>query len=382
MHVLRWLLTAHARHLPPEAFIEAFAERLHEAGFPVSRLVFTLRTMHPEVWLVSVRWSREDGGYVLRRDHMFDADPLFQESPVGRMYRGEPGFRCRLQAPLPANSFPILHERKEAGDTDYLIAPLELQPGFYSYVSCSTDAPDGFSDAACALWEDLLLPLGATLADMSNRTALDSLLQTYLGAQAANHVQLGHFKRGDGDAIEAVIWFSDLRGFTHFTDIHTATEVIARLNCYFDLVGAALANHGGEILKFIGDGILAVFPLSAATDGARAANAALTAAREVLAACKAPENATSAHPLDVGIGLHIGQVTFGNVGTKSRLDFTVIGGPVNEAARVEALCKSLGVSLLLTEPVATLANDPTLVSAGTHALRGARTPRTLFTVPA
>lgn len=373
MNVTQWMLSASARHLPPAEYIRQLVARLEQASFPVSRLVFTLRTMHPEVWLESVRWDADQGAHVLRRDHAFESEPLFQQSPVGRMYRGEPGFRHRLEeAPDPV-SYPILAELHEAGFTDYLIAPLELAPGFFSYVSCSTRAPGGFSEADLALWDALQLPLAATVADMSTRTALSSLLTAYLGSHAAAYVQSGHFRRGDGEAINAVIWFSDLRGFTSFADTHGPAEVIERLNRYFDLVGSAVETRGGGILKFIGDGILAVFPVEEGTDGTGAAESALDTAREVL-------QQASEGSLELGIGLHLGKVTFGNVGTSHRLDFTVIGGPVNEAARVEALCKDIGVPLLVTEPVAELIRQDCLVSVGTHTLRGARSPKALFTL--
>ena len=373
MSVIHWMLSASARHLPPAEYIRQLVARLQQESFPVSRLVFTLRTMHPEVWIESVRWDTDQGAHVLRRDHAFESEPLFQQSPVGRMYKGEQGFRHRLEeAPDPV-SYPILAELHEAGFTDYLIAPLELAPGFFSYVSCSTRAPGGFSEADLALWDALQLPLAATVADMSTRTALSSLLAAYLGSHAAAYVQSGHFRRGDGEAINAVIWFSDLRGFTSFADTHGPAAVIERLNRYFDLVGSAVETRGGGILKFIGDGILAVFPVEEGTDGTEAAEAALDTAREVL-------QQASEGPLELGIGLHLGEVTFGNVGTSHRLDFTVIGGPVNEAARVEALCKDIGVPLLVTEPVAELIRQDCLVSVGTHTLRGARSPKALFTL--
>jgi adenylate cyclase len=296
---------------------------------------------------------------------------------VKDIYAGEPGFRRNLLEPLSDSDFPILHELREKGDTDYLIASLELSPGVFSYISCSTDRPGGFSDADIALWDELQVPLAATVADLSTRMALQSLLTTYLGAKAADCVLSGQFKRGDGQSMEAVVWFSDLRGFTAFADRHTTTEVMDRLNRYFDVVGTALEAHGGEILKFIGDGVLAVLPLVEERPASEVVMAALEAARwtvDTLTRTGAEDDT----PFDVGIGLHAGRVTFGNVGTPRRLDFTTIGGPVNEAARIESLCKPLGHRVLVSKVVAELAQGVGLTSVGTHHLRGSRRPIELF----
>lgn len=376
--VVQWILHAEARHLSSRDFIAQLVERLHREGFPVARLVFTLRTMHPEVWLESVRWSRSAGAYLHHRPHTFEQEPLFSQSPVVRMYAGESGFRCRLNEALEPGAYPILFELKEEGHTDYLIAPLELAPNFWSYVSCSTDAPDGFSEANLALWEQLLPSLAATVADKSNRLAMSSLLDTYIGVKASQYVRGGQFRRGDRESLDAVIWFCDLRGFTAFADANPPELVLARLDRYFDLVGSTLGKYGGEILKFIGDAILAIFPVDTLVGEQSAAETGLRAAREVTERL-AETSSDPGGALHLSIGLHAGKVTFGNVGTARRLDFTVIGGPVNEAARIEALCKPLHHSVLFSARIAKHATSEHIMFVGTHALRGVCTDHRLFT---
>ena len=197
------------------------------------------------------------------------------------------------------------------------------------------------------------------------------------GAKRQTPAVLGQYRRGDGTSIEAVIWFSDLRGFTSFTDQHTIAQTLQRLNHTFDVIGKAISDQGGEILKFIGDAVLAVFPIEANRDEKAAARSALLAAQEALKRFREDE-IESDHPIQIGIGIHKGTVTFGNVGTTSRLDFTVIGSPVNEAARVEALCKTLNENVLMTEAIANLLPEFSLRSLGKHNLRGMSVDRELF----
>ena len=377
--VTQWIISPQARHLDPKIFIETLIDRLAAEGFVVDRFVFTLRTMHPEVWLESVRWERDRGGYVIRREHSFGGSALFSESPVVAMYRGEPGFRRRLDGELEPGCFPILTELKEKGFTDHLIAPLELTPGFWSYVSCSTKVDGGFTEENLLLWDRLLPLLAVSVAEMSSRVAMASLLDVYVGEQASRYVRSGSFRRGDGESIDAVIWFCDLRGFTRYTDENPASAVLGRLDDYFDLVGRQIAQHGGEILKFIGDAILAIFRVDQDLGSGPVARAAIQAARGAIDELAAHKT-TDGQPLEVGIGLHLGRVTFGNVGTARRLDFTVIGGPVNETARIEALCKELGAPVLMSALVAEAVQSDEVESMGIHTLRGTREQQELFTL--
>jgi adenylate cyclase len=210
-------------------------------------------------------------------------------------------------------------------------------------------------------------------------------LDAYLGASAAAKVLAGSIKRGSGDAVRAVIWVSDLRGFTSLSDRLAPADLIALLNAYFEVMAGAVLAQGGEVLKFIGDGLLAVFPFESSDAAAGAANAALAAARAALrgldalnAQPPAPLAAVDGwRPLRAGIALNEGEVFFGNIGAPERLDFTVIGAAVNEASRVEALQKTLHRNILITEAVARHL-DGGLEHLGAHQVRGVAAPISIY----
>jgi adenylate cyclase len=205
-----------------------------------------------------------------------------------------------------------------------------------------------------------------------------SLLDVYLGHNAARRVLAGAFRRGGGETIRAAIWSCDLRGFTSMADRLPAAEVVATLDRYFETVCAPIAEGGGEVLKLIGDAVLAIFPISpAAGDEAAACRRALAAAKGAIEGIRRWNEARE-EPIGVGVALHLGEVTYGNIGAQRRLDFTVIGAAVNEVCRVEPLCKELGRSLLVTDAFAAQVACRDLVALGTRALRGVAEPRALF----
>ncbi len=374
-----WLLGPGARSLALEPFMGTLVARARAEGLPLHRVSCSVRTRNPEVWVVNLRWSADEGTTISLRPHGFHADPRYVAGPVAHIYQGGDGFRQSLVASPLAYDFPLLRELAQEGFTDYLIEPLELTEDVRSFVSWATQSPGGFSDGQLVALRELTVPLSAALALLSERQALESLLAAYLGKKPAQRVLGGEYRRAQVTTLNAVIWFCDLRGFTRFVDQSPSQAVLDRLNRYFDLVGTAIQCHHGEILKFIGDAILAVFPFDHEGQAKQAALHALGAAEEALGALAENERDP---PLEVGIGLHVGSVNFGNVGTLGRLDFTVIGGAVNEASRVEALCKEQQTRLLLTEDLARLLEDERLVSIGVHPLRGVTAQRELFTLPA
>jgi adenylate cyclase len=210
-------------------------------------------------------------------------------------------------------------------------------------------------------------------------------LDAYLGPNVAARVLAGSIKRGSGDAVRAVIWVADLRGFTHLSDRLQPADIIALLNAYFEVMAGAVLAQGGEVLKFIGDGLLAVFPFESFGTAAQAARAALEAAHQALRGldrlnAQPPSQLAGVdgwRPLRAGIALNEGEVFFGNIGAPERLDFTVIGAAVNEASRVEALQKTLKRDILITEAVAKHL-DGALDHLGAHQVRGVSTPISIF----
>jgi adenylate cyclase len=314
------------------------------------------------------------------------------ESPFRYMMeRREPRMRRRLVGEHAVLDFVVLRELRDAGFTDWLAL-------FYGFgwahehgdddllglvTSWAARRAEGFDDDDLAAIEELSGTLAlAAKASTTSDTARE-VLATYLGRDPATRVIAGHVRRGAVGRMAAIILYADLRGFTHFTDVTPPEEVTRRLNAYFDCAGTAIAAGSGEILKFLGDGILAVFLPPPGGDTSAVAAGALDAARTLLAAVAELNAAEAAdgHPaLPVDVVLHAGDVTYGNVGTSERLDFTVIGPAVNEAARLEALCKEVGRTLVVSDAFvrAAPALRGTLRSLGVHRLRGVREPREVF----
>ena len=374
-----WILSAETRELSPQDFASSIAAELKRTNVPVQYMSFSLPTMHPEIRADNLVWSDDTGAIVYPRSYDFMNSPGFSKSPLVKIFSGHPGFQRKLNVPLSPDDYPVLHDLQASGHTDYMIEPLQVTPTLRSYVSWSTRVEGGFSQSQYTQLSALTPYISVIVAGMSQSKSLEGLLDTYLGRQAGSLVRSGQYRRGDGNSIEAVIWFSDLRGFTTFTDQHPISDTLQRLNRSFDVIGKSIAEQGGEILKFIGDAVLAVFPVTASCTEKDAAHHALSAAKDAVQSLKETGPSDYA-PIQIGVGLHRGVVTFGNVGTSNRLDFTVIGGPVNECARVESLCKSLKEDILLTDAIASLLPSESLRSLGVHTLRGVSATRQLFAV--
>jgi adenylate cyclase len=391
----RWLVEAGLANTSTPELLDGFSQRLVAAGVPLARVWFSSTGLHPERRASTVVW--QDGGIVDQASFAYAQmqTPTWLESPFRYMMdRREPRMRRRLVGEHAVLDFAVLAELREAGFTDWLSL-------FYGFgwahehraddllglvTSWATRRANGFDDGDLAAIEEMAGTLAlAAKASTTSETARE-VLSTYLGRDPATRVIAGHVRRGAVGRMAAVILYADLRGFTDFTDVAPPEEVTRRLNAYFDCAGAAIATAGGEILKFLGDGILAVFLLPPGSDASVVAAAALDASRMLLAGVAeldAVETVAGHPPLPVDVVLHAGDVTYGNVGTSERLDFTVIGPVVNEAARLEALCKDLDRSLLVSDAFVRTAPAlrGTLRSLGVHRLRGVREPREVFALP-
>jgi adenylate cyclase len=297
------------------------------------------------------------------------------------LFRSESGqpFRRRLDRPAP--ELPLLDELRGLGATDYAMFPLPfIERSLTSVISFATRAPRGFVDpqlealeAAAALFSPY------AERQVLRRIAVD-LLDTYVGHSAGEKVFAGRVQRGDIENIYAAIWFCDLRGFTRMSDREPREAVIESLNDWFECLAGPIAGQGGEILKFMGDGLLAIF--AAAGDPAAACNRALDAAEaawSAVAMLNQARHEAGQGPLAWGLALHLGEVGFGNIGSRQRLDFTVIGAAVNQASRLQDLTKALGRPLLVSDAFAA-ATTRALRSLGRHQLRDAAAPAELFTV--
>jgi len=291
------------------------------------------------------------------------------------------------QDPAAGSTYPIMNTLAAAGFTDYWGFPLKREAHSYTLVTLATRQVGGFSSGTVEAVEALLPALALNVEIVSRGKVAEHVLDAYLGQRIGKRVLAGDIKRGFGETIDAVIWVSDMRDFTNLSDRIDSAEMIRLLNAFFELLVDTVHGRGGEVLKFVGDGMLAIFPILDTHSAAAAAGAAVAAAQEGLAAVESlneagstgPTMDSSWRPLDMGIALHRGPVFFGNIGSKDRLDFTVIGPAVNLAARVEPLSKDTGRRLLLTAKVAELIEKP-LEQLGNFRVRGLTHSVALFSV--
>lgn len=397
----RWLADAGLRNLPLEELVDSFVRRLNEAGVPAARIFVGMNTLHPQVLVHSLSWDRATGPVQRFRFQHAEIDkPIIQESPFAAMLRaGTYEQRLDLRRPPQPGEEPVFAELRGLGMTDWLanIFPFgELTPGgdvprplggvgqLWFASSIATDRADGFSDGHLAILREVLPVFALAAKAITIRTVFQGLLESYLGTDPAARVLAGTVQRGAVQGVEAVLLYADLRDFTRLADSLPGDQLIALLDGCFDCMVRPVNRHGGEVLKFMGDGLLAIFRLKERRQAEICASA-LAAGSEALDLMElfAAERLKDSKPTPaLDIALHVGTVQYGNVGTDTRLDFTVIGPAVNEAARIEALCKELGQPLLISEAFAeaATASRAHLVPLGRHRLRGVRDETELFTL--
>lgn len=378
--IVDWLLAPDSRHLDVGALTERLVERLEEAGLSIDRLVMSVPTKHPEVFVLNLEYLRGKPIRVVRRGHEIRTRGVYLDSPVRAIHEGADLIRCRLEGPEVDTRFPVCADLAREGLTDYAAFALAFAHHARSFVSFATRRPGGFRDEDLSGLGSLRDALALRVELSASVFATECLLEVYLGKNAARRVLAGAFMRGSGEVIPAAIFFCDMRGFTAMADARTPDEVVRTLDALFDVIAAPLQARGGEILKFIGDAVLAVF----AEDGGgpRACRAAFEASREALAAIarwNGERSAVGEAAVEIGVALHRGDVFYGNIGAQDRLDFTVIGRAVNEASRVESMCKTLGEPLLLTHAFREALGEAPLRAVGRHALRGVSGGVELFT---
>lgn len=376
--VIDWLLHE-GRHLAaPETLVGELCARVRAAGMPIDRVAFFFGTLHPQYFGIAMHWNGV-AVRVLEASYQMAETEEVRNSPARRITEGERVIRRRLErADCPAD-FPVLEELRAAGISDYVIAEVVFGNGSRNSVSLATRRAGGFTDHDIAEIQRLLHPFGMAMEIHVGRALSRTLLETYLGRSSGKRVLDGQIKRGDGQSIDAVIWFSDLRESTPLSAALGEQRFLELLNDYFLATAGAVLEHGGEVLRFIGDASLAVFPTTgekASEVCARAVDAALAARARALAANHARRAAGQA-PFACGIGLHLGRVHYGNIGTPERLEFSVIGVAANKAARIEALCKETGQDVVLSSTMAA-ALGARCRSLGRFALRGVAEPEEVF----
>lgn len=379
--VIEWLLHKGRRLPSREAVVGELCERVRSAGMPIERVAFFFPALHPQYFGVALYW---DGEKVTTQPgtHDFLQTDEYRDSIAARITAGERALRRRLELGGDQLDFPVLRDLHQEGFTDYVIAEVVFSDDTRNSVSLATRRPGGFTDRDIEELERLLHPFALVMENFSGRDLTRTLLDTYLGRISGQRVLQGQIKRGDGQSIDAVIWFSDLRESTPLSSALGEQRFLDLLNDYFEATAGAILANGGEVLRFIGDASLAVFPTAAA--GVReACERAVRAARQAriqVVAVNARRVSAGLPAFACGIGLHLGRVHYGNIGTPERLEFSVIGAAANEAARIEALCKETGQDVVISGSMAAELGG-SCCSLGKFALRGVAEPVEVFALP-
>jgi len=374
--------------------LRLFCERLVAEGVPVARANVLIDTLHPVHEGRAFRWRRDqvDVEPVVeygRTNVAGAAQDNWRRSPYYHLLQtGETMLRCRLAAD-PRSDFPIFDDMRSQGQTDYVVLISRFaadgvvgeMDGVYS--SWTTDHAAGFADEQVSAVCELVASLSLAMKCTSLARIAATLVETYLGRDAGRRVLSGRIQRGVADRIGAVLWFSDLRNFTQVTDRVEPELVIPFLNDYADAIISSIHEAGGDVLKLIGDGTLAIFQAEDPRAACRCALAAESLSRARLQSLNQERQSRDLPVTTAYLGLHVGEVFYGNIGSRERLDFTVVGPAVNEVSRIAALCRSVDRDVLLSTSFCDAAGPAErvhFVSVGRYALRGVARPQDLFTL--
>ncbi len=366
-----WLVVTARVTLPPAEIVAQTCDRLVAAGIPLWRVRVGQRLINPLIGAWGVIWMRETGAeeYIVPRSVL--ATSAFTGSPFEHVIKTRTSFCRSLRDLDPARDHPVLFELAEDGSTAYLALPIIYGDGSVQGAAFTTDAPSGFSPAAMALIEELSPFLAAALEPAAMRRSAESLLRTYLGDGPAERIAAGAIRRGDQVAIEAAVLLTDLRGYTLLSEQLPPHELLERLGQYQELVVTAVRAEGGDVLKFIGDGVLSIFPV----EGSGHEKASGRARRALEAALLRAEQSIGLR--FVGC-LHVGSVIYGNIGSPDRLDFTVVGPTVNFVSRLEAVAKSTNSAAVCSREFAACFPADTTRRLGTFTLPGIPDAQAVF----
>ena len=368
-----------------------FCRRIAEAGVPLARAIVILDTLHPIYEGRAFRWRVDapDAVEVLDygRTNEGEAAELWQRSPFFHLLQsGGNEMRRRLAAGDPAD-FPSIAQARDEGATDYLVLVHRFAAeGVIGEMDCvysawSSDAPGGFAEDAASALKRLAPFLKLAVKSAALARIAGTLAETYLGRDAGRRVMSGRIMRGVAEKIGAVLWYSDLHGYTQISDNSPPEQIIPLLNDYAEVVVSAVHGHGGDVLKLVGDGTLAIFPAENREEACLGALAAAVRVRNGVVEVNGKRSAAGLPTTQVYLALHVGDVFYGNIGSKDRLDFTIIGPAVNEVSRILALSRSVEQDVLLSASFADALGSTMrrrLVSIGRYALRGVAQPQELF----
>jgi adenylate cyclase len=346
-----WLIDG-ARSSPVGTdMMSELCERLIAAGIPLWRVGFFIRTLHPDIYGRNFIWKPGEPVSVGTVDFDILASPEFNASPLAIVFREARVVRSRVDDP-ESKQFPFLDDMRAEGVTDYVAMPLLFVDSSVHASSWTTKQPGGFTDDQLAALRSIVPPLTRLIEVIGLRRVAVTLLDTYVGNRAGERILGGQIRRGHAETMHAAIWLSDLRGFTALSDRLPAETVVEILNHYFDCQVSAIRAHGGEVLKYMGDGLLAVFPIDEYVgDAGQVCSHVLEAARESRASVEALHYpiGDAVERFRFGVALHVGHILYGNIGGGNRLDFTCIGPAVNLAARLEKIAGRLSRTIVASE---------------------------------
>lgn len=388
-----WIVRRGLEGAPETDLLIKFCEECNAAGLPLARALLIIDTLHPVHEGTVFRWRNdnveEDVATQYGRTTEGEAAASWQRSPFYHLLQtGGEELRRRIAFGDPID-FPSIQEMKDLGYTDNIVFVRRFAEGATIgemdcvYSSWSSRSDKGFSDADIAALRRLAPTLGLAIKSAALARVADTLVEVYLGRDAGQRVIKGRIQRGVADRIEAALWFSDLRSFTTITDTAKPSEIIPLLNDYAEAVITSIHEAGGDVLKLIGDGTLALFRGDDLSDACRRALRAEEIARNRVKELNEKRRAEEQPITSVYVGLHVGEVFYGNIGSVDRLDFTVVGPAVNETSRIASMCRSVDRPILISSTFADAlpaTERSQLVSVGRFALRGVGKAKELFTI--
>ena len=352
--VTEWLIGGARSATPPEQMLSELCDRLTSCGIPLWRVEVFVRTLHPNVIGRRFRWQSDAGVDVKTTPFPPPDKAETRESLVGHVCNyGIPISRQLFRAECPVD-FPLLQELRDQGVTDFLASPLVFTDGDVHAAIWTTREPEGFTDKQRTALETILKPLARVTEVRALRRTAVNLLDTYVGNRTGQRILAGQIRRGHTEAIHAAIWLSDMRGFTALSDRIGTPVMIEILNRYFDCQVPGILERGGEVLEFMGDGLLAMFPIDDEVETQKVCADALAAALEARTKVAALDltGIEDVKEIHFGLALHVGEVLYGNIGGGNRLDFTCIGPAVNLTARLEKVAAQVGRTIVTSSAFA------------------------------
>jgi adenylate cyclase len=376
--VLDWLAGGALSGPNSEDVLAQLCQRVVDAGIPLWRVAVFVTTLHPDVMGRSFTWQADTGVTVSSALHSVVETDTFRNSPFATVYATRQPLRRRLADPDCPDDFAVVRDLRAQGATDYAAFPLLFTDSSIHAATWSTRAPGGFTPEQFEAIESIIAPLARVAEIRALRRTAGNLIDTYVGHQTGERIMSGKIRRGYVEAIRAAIWLSDMRGFTAQSERLSPQALIDRLNVYFGAQVPAIMDHGGEVLKFMGDGLLAIFPVGADADAASVCARALEGALEVQdRIAELPRKSETEDPIRFGVALHIGEVMYGNIGGGNRLDFTCIGPAVNLAARLEKVASKAGETIVASADFAGFVPDQ-FTRLGEFPVAGFAAPQTVF----